>query len=293
MGRLNRLRARTKQGSLPAPLERVIGAEAPTWVALLIIVPIIAVGLSLTVGLWIDGLPRVDNDYWWHLASGDWILDQRRVPRTDPFSWTHGGDDWVAHEWLAAVLFSLADRIAGYAGNIVLVAVVSIAGLWRLVAAMRFYGMSRRAICVLVLLWGGVFLRSGVLVLRPQVLTFALLAILLAELAAFETGRRRHLWILPPLFILWVNLNLTVLIGGLCLAVFAFNRLLKGKLDRHLITVSALAAAALLVNPRGPFLLEAALKYQDSDALRYQYVFEWMEPELGDVTHLPCLLAPP
>lgn len=290
---LNDLLLRAEHWRMPLPLERALGAEAPPWVALLLIVPIVAIGLTLTVGLWIDGLPRVDNDYWWHLATGDWILDQGRVPTTDPFSWTRGGGDWVAHEWLAAVMFALADRIAGYAGPITLVAVVAVVGMWRLAAGMRMYGLSRRAICILALLWGGVFLRGGVMVLRPQVLTFALMAVLLAELAAYETGRRRHLWVLPPLFVLWVNINLTVLIGGLCLGAFAIDRLLKGKLDRHLFIISALSGLALLVNPQGPLLLLTALKYRDSDALRYQYIFEWMGPRFSDLTHIPFWLALP
>jgi hypothetical protein len=278
---------------LPRALDRVLGAEAPLWVVLLVAVPIVAVGLTLTVGLLIDELPFVDNDYWWHLATGDWILDNGRVPTTDPFSWTFYGRDWIAHEWLAALILTLADRIAGYAGGISLVTVVVVAGLFRLAFGMRLYGMSRRAICLLVLLWGGVFLRNGVIVVRPQVLTFALLAVLLTELAAYETGRRRVLWILPPLFALWANMNLTVLIGGLCLATFAADRLIRRTLDRHLIIICALSALALLVNPRGPELLLAARKYQDSDAIWYRYVFEWMEPELTDPTHWPFVLALP
>ena len=189
---------------LPAPLSRVLGAEAATWVVLLLVVPIVAAGMTLTVGLRLDGLPWIDSDYWWHLATGNWILDHHHVPTTDPFSWTHGGEEWVAHEWLAAVLFALVDRAWGYAGVIVLVATVAIAGLWRLLAGMRLYGVSRRATCILVLAWGGVFLQPGVMVLRPQVLTFALLAVLLTELAGYETGHRRHLWLLPPLIALWV-----------------------------------------------------------------------------------------
>ena len=158
---------------------------------------------------------------------------------------------------------------------------------------MRLYGISRRAICILVLLWGGVFLPFGVIVVRPQVLTFALLAVLLAELAAYETGRRRVLWILPPLFALWANMNLTVLIGGLCLATFALDRLFRRTLDRQLVIICALSAFALLLNPRGPDLIFAALKYQDSDAIWYQYIFEWMEPQLSERKHWPFVLALP
>ena len=291
--RLDGLLERVEGWRLPAPLDRVLGAEAASWVLLLLLVPIVVVRLTLTVGLRVDGLPWIDNDYWWHLATGNWILDHGRVPTTDPFSWTHGGEEWVAHEWLAAVLFAVADRVGGYAGVIVLVATVAIGGLWWLAAGMRSYGLSRRAICILVLAWGGVFLQPGVMVLRPQVLTFAFLAGLLATLAAYETGHRRTLWLLPPLFALWVNVNLTVLIGGLCFGAFLIDRLLKGKPDRHLLAVGALSGLAFMLNPRGPFLVLTALKYQDSDALRYQYVFEWMEPDLGDPSQLPFLLALP
>ena len=118
----------TRSLRLPRAVERVLGAEAPLWVVLLIVVPILAVGLTLTVGIWIDFAPWVDNDYWWHLATGEWILDNRRVPTTDSFSWTFDGEDWVAHEWLAALLLAFADRIAGYAGGISFVAVVVISG---------------------------------------------------------------------------------------------------------------------------------------------------------------------
>lgn len=39
-----------------------------------------------------------DADTYWHVASGDWILDHRAVPLSDPFSFTVPGRTWVAHE---------------------------------------------------------------------------------------------------------------------------------------------------------------------------------------------------
>ncbi|MFW6438233.1 MAG: hypothetical protein ACOCZ7_04385 [Armatimonadota bacterium] len=32
--------------------------------------------------------PRRTYDIWWHLAAGEWIVDNRQVPRADPFTWT-------------------------------------------------------------------------------------------------------------------------------------------------------------------------------------------------------------
>lgn len=278
---------------LLAVIERGLRPESLSWVVLLLVVPVLAVGFTLTVGWRLHTLPFVDFDYWWHVATGDWILDHHRVPTTDPFSWTHGGQEWFAHEWLAEVAMALAVRVGGYAGAIVLTAVVAVAGFWWLLTAARTYGLSRRAVCLLALLWGGALLRGGVMVVRPQVFTFALFGGLLAHLAAYDTGRRRTLWLLPPLFALWINLNLTALIGIACLGAFALDRLVRCRLDRHLVTVCLLSLAALAVNPRGPALLAAVLKYQDPDALRYDMILEWQSPWLGDPTHLPFLLALP
>ena len=38
-------------------------------------------------------------DYWWHLASGAFIVRTGAVPRTDPFSYTAAGDRWVDVQW--------------------------------------------------------------------------------------------------------------------------------------------------------------------------------------------------
>ncbi len=285
----------TRARHVPRPwwIDRALGAEAPLWVVVLLTVPIVVVGMILTTGLKLDGLPWMDNDYWWHLATGNWILDHHRVPTTDPFSWTHGGENWIAHEWLAELILAVTVRAGGYAGAISFTAILTVTGYWWLLSAARRYGLSRRAAVLLTVLWGSALARTGVIMVRPQAWTFALFGVLFSELAAYDTKHRRSLWVLPPLFVLWVNLNLTALIGIGCLGAFVLDRLLHRRLDRHLAVVSLLCLLALLVNPRGPELLVAVFKYQDPDAVRYSLVHEWMSPKLDDPVHLPFLLALP
>src|SRR6185295_540423 len=55
-----------------------------------------------------------DGDVSWHIATGQWILDHRAIPHTDPFSFTWAGQPWVPFEWLADVLLAAAYRLAGY-----------------------------------------------------------------------------------------------------------------------------------------------------------------------------------
>ncbi|MFN8592239.1 MAG: hypothetical protein U0031_12335 [Thermomicrobiales bacterium] len=261
------------------------------WAALLVAVPILVSGLALTVGLRLGRPPVVDNDYWWHLATGEWILDHRAIPTVDPFSGTHGGQPWVAHEWLAGVILAVVVASGGYAGALIFTWIVAVAGFWRLLTGVRAYGMSRRALCALMVLCGCPLIRQNVMTPRPQLWAFTLFAILLACLCEYETGRRRVVWYLPLVFAIWINVNLSALIGIACLGAFALDRLLRRELERPLLIASLLSVAALLVNPQGIGLVTAVIKYADPDASRYERIFEWMPPARDDPTHWGLFLA--
>src|SRR5204862_20937 len=57
-----------------------------------------------------------DADAATHVATGSWILDHRQIPRVDPFSGTHAGAEWFAHEWLADLGSALLYRACGWNG---------------------------------------------------------------------------------------------------------------------------------------------------------------------------------
>ena len=42
-----------------------------------------------------------DPGCFWHVAVGQRMLDSGQLIREDPFSFTRGGEPWVAHQWLA------------------------------------------------------------------------------------------------------------------------------------------------------------------------------------------------
>ena len=37
-----------------------------------------------------------DPDIWWHVKTGDWIVEHAAVPHNGLFSWTAAGRPWVA-----------------------------------------------------------------------------------------------------------------------------------------------------------------------------------------------------
>ncbi len=55
-----------------------------------------------------------DPDFWWHLRTGEYIVQTATVPRADVFSGTVAGRPWVAHEWLSEVIIYALYVLGGY-----------------------------------------------------------------------------------------------------------------------------------------------------------------------------------
>src|SRR5208337_5455598 len=55
-----------------------------------------------------------DPDVWWHLRTGQIILQTHHVPQVDPYSFTRAGQPWIDHEWLSQVLIYLLYRAGGW-----------------------------------------------------------------------------------------------------------------------------------------------------------------------------------
>src|SRR5688500_7733476 len=48
----------------------------------------------------------LEGDTGWHIRTGEWIHQNRRVPDTDIVSFTKFGEPWFAWEWLWDVAFA-------------------------------------------------------------------------------------------------------------------------------------------------------------------------------------------
>jgi hypothetical protein len=70
--------------------------------------------------------PIASGDLWWHLRTGQWILDHGALPETDPFSHTAGDTHWILQEYLSQVLFALVHGALGFGGLRVLGAVLAL-----------------------------------------------------------------------------------------------------------------------------------------------------------------------
>jgi len=191
-----------------------------------------------------------DGDVSWHIATGQWILDHRAIPHTDPFSYTWFGKPWVPIEWLAEVVLAAAYRLAGYAG----IAALVTAALMALHAAVYLNaGRWLRAPLLPVVTMD--FVLMPMLLARPHVLTWPLLAFWTwLMLRAREQDRAPPL-AAAALMILWTNLHGGYVFGLAIAGAFGLEALVdsadKARAFRQWLAFGLACALACLVNGNG------------------------------------------
>src|SRR5687767_13445668 len=57
--------------------------------------------------------PIRSYDFFWHLATGRWIVEHRALPATDPFAVASARVDWINGEWLFEIAQYLLYSIGG------------------------------------------------------------------------------------------------------------------------------------------------------------------------------------
>jgi hypothetical protein len=214
--------------------------------------PVIAAATLFAMVLTVPGI-LADPDTLWQIATGDWILRHRAIPHVDPFSYTFAGRRWIAHEWLAETLMSLANQAGGARGVMVLTAAASGLTAGLLLFHLRRFMAAPVAVMVLVL---GVANCAGSLLARPHVLAWPCLEIWFAGLVVARARGQRPSWWLLPVMTLWVNLHGSFMIGLLLPLAFALEAAIeagpgwrKPALDWMLFIAAAWGAA--LLNPDG------------------------------------------
>jgi hypothetical protein len=203
------------------------GDGLPRWLTWLASLSLVAVVLALTV-------PYVthSSDLYLHMAIGRLTLQTGWPPLTEPFTYTIAGEEFIAHEWLAGVVFYAVYRSAGVVGLVLLKTAV-LAGAYTL-----SYRTARRlgahVAAILPLFGGMVFMVTARAWERPHLFSFLFTAGYLWILFRFREAprtpplehareARRWLSLLPCLQVCWVNTHGGHLVGLALVSTFALG----------------------------------------------------------------------
>ena len=229
----------------------------------------------------------VDADLWWHLRTGEAIVENGRIPATDIFSFTIPDHVWIVQQWLTDSFMWLLYQSTGMAGLMVVFALIVT------VAFMLVYlssaGRPYLAAAVLFLAYLCAALPIGV---RPQMVNMLFLAIFIfiVERVRQQKWPEWTIFLLPLITWLWANMHSGYLTGIVILGAYfvgdAGQQFFKKADDLTLATSAVwklglaipLSVLLAMVNPSGLDLLLFPLGTLSSDAIQSNIV-EWFSPD--------------
>jgi hypothetical protein len=224
-----------------------------------------------------------DADTYWHIRSGEWMLDHHAVLRIDVFSYTRLGAPWDAQEWLSEILTALAWRGGGWAGLHIL-----FGAAFGTTAAIVGFGLRKRVDLVPALLATllGLACVSASLLARPHLLALPLLAVwTLGLVGARERGTAPSWWLLLAMP-LWANLHATFAFGLALAAALGIEAVItqddKRDAARGWGLFIAAGAAVCLLNPQGLNGLLFPLHMMTMKGLGH--IGEWAPSDLTRIT---------
>jgi tetratricopeptide (TPR) repeat protein len=195
---------------------------------------LVAVVLLLT--FFVASFLANNSDFWMHLATGRLIAQGQYQFGADPFSYTSAdsGRPWINHAWLADLLmYGLTEMLGGPespSAGAVLVAgkallIVALAGVMLLICR---HGPSLWIPVAFVSL--AILAMSPRLLLQPRCVSFFFLGLtlyLLQRPRPETSAWPRHLFLIPLLFALWVNLDSWFLLGPVTVALYLLGQVIQ------------------------------------------------------------------
>jgi hypothetical protein len=230
----------------------------------------------------------VDPDVWWHLRTGQWVIEQGTVPDHDPFS--QGGNEktWMAYSWLFDVVLYLSHQAFG------LWAIV----LYRLAASVAVTAAVHRLIAKRVPRFLPAFLLTSAVTVtlvplmneRTWLLTFLFSTLTLDAMFDLRSGTaRRTIWLLPVMFTIWANVHIQFVYGLSLLCLGCIAAILDGllalsfpnRIDRarfaswwKLPALTITCATATLLNPYGYHIYDVVRDYA-TQTQAYRIILEF------------------
>lgn len=212
-----------------------------------------------------------DPDIWWHVRTGDLILQQHGLPHNEPFSWTMAGMPYIAYSWLfeviASWIYKLGDMLAITLFTIGMAAVISV--VMFLLLARKSGDPRYKAVAMALVMMTAAPLMTP----RPWLFTMLFYVLELhLVLRARETGRAHHLIWLLPLFAAWANIHVQFVYGFALLGALCLEASFARPLSRFFESVTTLKPTACwsalggcilatLVNPYGSRLYLVVAQY--------------------------------
>lgn len=192
-----------------------------------------------------------EPDLWWQIRSGEWILHNKSIPKTDVFSYTMSGQPWFNVKWGAELISAWVSQAFGPECIPLLQMLVIILILFILKRWIQQKG-SFSAPLFLAIMIPTLLLIEFRMTGRPEMYSH-LFSVLITWILVRHTQKQSYwLYALIPLQIIWTNLHEAFGMGIAITMLYLFGqRISTRQWPREILLVLILQTCAILLNPRG------------------------------------------
>ena len=195
-------------------------------------------------------------DVWWHLKTGQYIVQNFSVPHTDIYSQFAANRPWIDMQWFFQAAAFLLYSLGGFAGLILFKALLLVLMFWLIFKAVD--GTAKAIIAMPAVFLAALCLWERAL-LRPEILSFFYLGLFLCVLHVYKyRGKETNIkiiYVLPLVQLFWVNSHALFVLGILLvwsyIAGESIERRIEGDRFRHLLIAGVLVVLVSLVSPYG------------------------------------------
>jgi hypothetical protein len=155
-----------------------------------------------------------DDDVFWHLATGKYIVETGHVPSQDIFGYVTQGQEWMPFEWGWDILTYGIYNIGGYTGLSIFRTIIFLLIFYIYFLIYKKFKISPAiSFLILTILAFGTMDR---LTPRPHIISllfFVLILYIIIQYRYFNRNNYKILFFIPLIFLFWANMHMGIIAG--------------------------------------------------------------------------------
>jgi hypothetical protein len=168
-----------------------------------------------------------DDDVFWHLATGKYILQTHQVPSTDIFGYMTQGQEWMPFEWGWDVVTYTIYSFSGYNGISVFRTILLLLIFYLYFLILRKFKISYTL--SFITLFFLAFAIIDRLSPRPHLmsyLAFVLLLLIIVQYRYINRSNHKILFFIPLIFLIWANMHMGIIAGMFLFGIYVFSEII-------------------------------------------------------------------
>lgn len=233
-----------------------------------------------------------DDDVFWHLATGKYVVETGHVPSTDIFGYVTQGQEWMPFEWGWDVVTYNIYKAFGYTGISVFRTIIFLLIFFIYYLVLRKFRVSTTlSVFMFLIIAFGIMDR---LTPRPHIISLLFFVLLLYLIISFRYFNRKniYLYFIPVIFLLWSNMHMGILAGMFLFGIYVISEVITyfkpasfsskevSALDKKQITLLVIifivSLLVMLINPNG--FATYIYAYSHTKMKLLETINEWRSP---------------